>query len=336
MSDEHELMIGKGGGGGARGGARGGGGGARGGGGGGARHRHRHHGGGRGRGWGRGGWGYGGPAFVYEVPASQGVDIDALLEAAEIADAADEAHTKNVAREVVKHLRAGTAQVGGDLDLLDADIVGEGEGGGGGGFGDFGLSSIFNLASNLAQGGVNIYEGEQKKKQAAAGRAKSAAEEQSRLQAAISADGAATQAAARAAFSAAQKLASAEVDQAAAAQASGAQARAGAGLSPDSTRKRIEAAEKALAAATSKAQAAPKDAYALAAMRAAQATLNKIQNAEIVGPEGGGSAPASRAASGGGGGAGWLEGKTGPVPNKVVAGAGALGALGLLFKVLRR
>lgn len=315
-------MLGKGGGGarGGRGGGARGGGHHRGGGG-----RHHHHGGGRrvGR---RGIWG--GPLpFVYDVP--DGIDVDELLAAA---DAVDEAHAKDVAREVVRQLKgaAAPAAVGAfdeELALLDAELIGQG-------FGDFGLSSVFNLAANLAQGGLSIYEQETKKRQGEEDKRQAQAQLQGRLQAAISADAAAAQAGARASYSAAQKLPSAEVDRLAAAQAEAAQARAGAGLPPEAQQKRIEAAERAMASATSKAQAAPKDAYALAQVRAWQQTIARLVGGggapapagTVPGAPGTAAGPPPAAA-----GPGWLQGSTGPIPNKVIAGGGAV--LGLLVLV---
>lgn len=322
MSNEEEIVLGKGGGG----------------------HGGGHHGGGHHHGRGGRGSGFGGPLpWIYDVP--QGIDVDELLDAA---DAVDAAQNRSLAKEVVRQLRGQKATLGEDLDLLDAVMLGDddsegkkkdsGKGGGGGGgmFGDFGLSSIFNLAGNLAQTGLNIADSEKQKQQAQqtadAAKAKTTADDRNKLNAVLAADAAASQAAAKAAYSAQGKLASAPIDASAAQQAAQMQARAGMGLSPAVTDQRLDAAQKALAQATAKAQANPKDGYAVALMNAWQATLNKIQNVQITGPESGG----GKAGKGGKGGGSWLDGKTGPVPNKVVAGAGVLAAGGLLVKVLLR
>lgn len=274
----------------------GGGGGGHGGGGRGGGHGGGHGRGGRGRipgGIRRGGGVWGGGPWVYDVvPYGEGIEVDDLTDAIE--------HHKNAAREVAKEvvhqLDKGQVKLGEDLDCLDAELLGEeksaappaaGKGGsssGGGLFGDFGLGTLFQTAGSLAQAGVNLYESEKAKQDAEAASAKSSAQERAKLEAAISADVNAAVAAARAAFSAQSKLASAAVDASAASQAAAAQARAGASLSPESVEKRLEAANRALAAATAKAQANPKDAYALALMNAWTATTNKIQNVQITDP----------------------------------------------------
>lgn len=184
--------------------------------------------------------------------------------------------------------------------------------------GSFG--SIFQAAGELAKGGISLYEQDKAEK-------KAAADSDAKLKAVIAADVAASVAAARADVSAQAKSASAQVDKAAAEAAARAQDRAGSALSPTNSAQRAEAAEKALAQATAKAQASPKDAYAVALMKAWTATVNKANNVQLTADQ-----PARPAE---GGGESWLTRKVvGPVPGWGVA-AGGVGLVGLIGLSLR-
>lgn len=294
----------------------------------------------------RGGWVY--PFVIDETPlVSSGVDIDQVL-------AADDAEAeKSLAKEIVKQLKAGTAKVGGlfeadlsDLDLLGAEVLGDdgkassekGSGGGGGLFGDFGISSILNLASKGAETGISLYQKDQAQKA-------SSAAEQKRIEAAIKADGQATAAAVRADLSAQlaagagkdpKKAAQAAADASTAATMANLQAATGAGLSPAAQEQRLQAAQTALQSATDALASRPGDAAAIARVTAWNKTLNKISSAGLAGPSSGG--PFSEAKESGGTAGksidGWLSGKTGPVPNKLIAGGGAVVAGVVVLKAL--
>lgn len=206
-----------------------------------------------GRGW-RGGYGYG--PVVYEVPVySEGVELDELL-------------LDPVTR------RPRVVVVGGDLDMLDAEMVGVDASLVTSGFG-----TALQAAGVLAQTGLNIYDKDQQDK-------KTSADEAKKLQAAIRADQQAADALARAELSA-QVAAGAPNDKGKAAQAAAdattaqtmasMQDAAGRGLSSSASSDRLQAAQDALQAAT-KVSGAP----GVAKVNAWNKTINRISNAQIV------------------------------------------------------
>lgn len=183
---------------------------------------------------------------------------------------------------------------------------------------DFGVGDIIKAAGGLAEAGINVAQGEQKKKQ-------SAADSAAALQACIAADFTASQANAAATMSAKQAAmstgsakasadAKAAADAAAASNASAAQDAAAAKLPDDMTPQRVAAAQKSLNDATAKWQTAARGTstaatdYAKAIVDAWQATLNKASNQQIVkkASDGGGSGD-----GGGGGGGGSDKGSGG-------------------------
>lgn len=194
------------------------------------------------------------------------------------------------------------------FDCLGADVVG------------FDPTSLLAPAGAIATYGVSAYEADKKEKESKADQGKA-------LQAAIAADYAASEAAAKADVSAQLKSASAGIDATAAQMASSAQDAAGAaGLSAESSKKRADEADKALKAAISEAQKKPKDGYAQAKVKAWQATVNKAHSGAIVTR---GSGLDSY------GGESWFTKKVaGPVPGWGVLALGAAGltAVGLLAK----
>lgn len=206
-----------------------------------------------GRGW-RGGYGYG--PVVYEVPVySEGIELDEIL-----LDPAT-----RLPRAMV---------VGGDLDMLDAEMVGVDASLVTSGFG-----TALQAAGVLAQTGLNIYDKDQQDK-------KTSADEAKKLQAAIRADQQAADALARAELSA-QVAAGAPNDKGKAAQAAAdattaqtmasMQDAAGRGLSSSASSDRLQAAQDALQAAT-KVSGAP----GVAKVNAWNKTINRISNAQIV------------------------------------------------------
>ena len=203
------------------------------------------------------------------------------------------------------------------LHMLGADEIGEG-------YADL-IGPIFQAAGGIVQSGVNYHEQDQAKK-------KLAADDEAKVKAAMAADINAVTAAAKADVSAQLKSPSAAVDAGAAAAAVAAQTRAGSVLSPAAAEQRARAAEAALAAATAKAQASPKDGYLLAVMKAWTATVNKAQNSQITSTA---LVPTTGAASGYDTGESWfMRPVLGPVPGWGVAlgGAGTLGVVALAVK----
>lgn len=142
-------------------------------------------------------------------------------------------------------------------------------------FGAFDWGGLIQTAGNAAQFGVTAYQKSEADKKAASDQA-------SALKRAIEADANASVAVARARASEQGKTPTAAVDQMAAQTAVAAQDRAGVGLNSESSRKRAEAAERALAEAIKNAQAAPKDIYKAALVAAWTQTVNKAQNTTIV------------------------------------------------------
>lgn len=245
-------------------------------------------------------WFHGYPWAYPTVPYSTGIEISDLLFAdpdpdPEPSEEEKKKDTKALAKEIVKQLKRGRVVVGDDLELLDAEEIveeppgwiemlgEEKEGSSGGGFSGFDVAGpILQTAGNLFQGGINIYDAHEAKKKAEEDKARSSAEERTRINAAISADAAAAKAAAKAAVSAKLKQPSMTADATAASVAASAQARAAAKLSsPEALERRLEAANTALSAATSKAQASPRDVHAAALMNAWLSMLNRIQNAQF-------------------------------------------------------
>lgn len=164
------------------------------------------------------------------------------------------------------------------LDMLGAVGVA-------GPYGDL-YGGIIQAAGNLAQGAVSAYDADQAAQAASAS-------DKAKLSTAIAADAAAANTRAAALTSAALAAsaigptattakAKAAADQAAADLASSAQDRAGAALPLPLGPARVEAAEKALEAATAKLQASPTDLYAQNLVKAWNAAINKANNAQIV------------------------------------------------------
>lgn len=187
----------------------------------------------------------------------------------------------------------------------------------------FDYGSILQSAGGLASGIISSVEEDKAKE-------KLAADDEKKAQAAIAADLAASNAAARAETSAALKQPSAAVDASAAQTAAAAQDRAAADLSPSASEKRAAAADKALKDATASAQASPKDGYKAALVRAWTTTANKAHNVSIVSSEGGKGKKGDKS-----GGESWFTRRVvGPIPGYgvVVGGVGILGILGLVIK----
>lgn len=154
------------------------------------------------------------------------------------------------------------------LDILGAELVGDGAL-------DF-IPSLFRGAGELTQKGVEYGLAERAKSQAAG-------DESKRLQASISADAGAVSAVTQALFSAGMgDKAKAAADQQAADLAEAAQDKAGASLSTDDSRsKRLDAAQKLVAAAVANLQKAPTDPWKKANVQAAQKTATKAAAAQI-------------------------------------------------------
>jgi len=201
-----------------------------------------------------------------------------------------------------------------------------------GGYGNL-FGGVLQATGELGQEGLNLYEGKQASE-------KASADDQSKLQAAISADATASLAMAAALSStslansapANQKAAAqakAAADQAAADQAAAAQDRAGAAMPSSMTDKRVAAAQAALTAATSKLQSSPTNTYNQALVKAWTATVNKAQNNQIVKKD--------VASEGGEKGSKWSTKKKLVVAGAAVGGAGLLGGVVMLIrKMVRR
>jgi len=195
------------------------------------------------------------------------------------------------------------------------------------------VGSMFQAAGGLTTGIVSTVQKDQQEK-------KLAADEKAALDKAIAADVAAAAALARsdlaaqlvagagAKVTAAQKSA-ADLAKAAADSACDAQDRAAAKLSPEANEKRADAADVAKANAITAASTAPNDASKVALSKAWVTVANKAHSGAIVssGKKDGGELVKAEK-----GGDGWLAGKIGPVPNKAIAGVGALGAAALIAK----
>lgn len=185
------------------------------------------------------------------------------------------------------------------------------------------IGPIVQGAGELAKGGISIYEQHQAEEAAAAAKQKAVADDAAAARAAISADVTASLASARAQMAAQLKQASAPIDREAAEMALRAQDEAGADLSPAASKQRVDAARKALETATRKAQASPKDVYAVSLMRAWTATLNKAGNRQIA-------SATSLVPEAGQGGPSWFTRPVvGPVPGWGVLAGGTVAATGL-------
>lgn len=185
----------------------------------------------------------------------------------------------------------------------------------------FDYGSLLQAAGGLASGAASSLEEKQTTE-------KSQKDEQGKLNAAIQADLNASNAVAQADVSAQLKSASAKNDAAIAAQAAAAQDAAGAGLSPDSVSKRLDAANKSLAFAQKQAKAASKDGYKAAIVKAWTATVNKLQNAPS-GSSDAGKSDKEKSQEG------WLTRRVlGPIPGYgiLVLGVGFLGGIGIAVK----
>lgn len=185
-------------------------------------------------------------------------------------------------------------------------------------FGD-GFGQILQAAGGLTTGITSMVKKDQDEK-------KLASDDEAKLKSAIAADLAAAAALAKADVSVQLKSASAAIDKAAADSAESAQDRAASKLSSDANDRRADAADQALARAVAAAQAAPKDGYKSALVKAMTTVANKAHSGAIVSSENKGSEVA-KSDSGS-----WFSGKTGPVPNKAIAGVGALGVAALVAK----
>lgn len=274
---------------------------------------------------------YDNPLLVYDaepVEAELLPPVPALLRAAE-AEGQKKGWAKAMMSAIGERVTAFTddmAALDEEFDLLDADtLVGDGSSGGGF-FGDA-LSSVLSVASKAAETGVSIYQKDQARK------AQSAADQQ-KLSTAQKADQQAVAAAVRAELSAkaaaaapkdAGKQAEAQTDAQTAATLAQAQSQAGAGLSEEGQAARMQAAQQALQAATDALDKQPGNAAAIARVNAWNKAMNRLNSASIVAPQGQGQAAAAPEPS-------WLSGKTGPVPNKVLAGGGAVVAAVLVLR----
>lgn len=145
------------------------------------------------------------------------------------------------------------------FDCLGAESVG------------FDYSALFKVAGGLLEGGGSMLE----QKQAGD---KATTDSATKLDAAITADRDASNAATKADVSAQLRSKSAKADADAADKASAAQDKAGADLSPDDIQKRADAADKMLATATKSAKAKPNDGYKAALVKAWTATVDKIHS----------------------------------------------------------
>jgi len=189
----------------------------------------------------------------------------------------------------------------------------------------FDPGAFLQAAGGVAQYGISAAETEKKEKEGKANQSKA-------LASAIAADYAAAEAMTKAAVSAQLKSPSAEIDATAAQMAVQAQDRVftdpALSLSPESAKKRVESAEKALAASLKEAQTKPKDGYAQAKVSAWQAIVNKAQSGAI-------SAGAGQSGLANYGGESWF---TRPVAGKLSGGAvlgigaAALVVVGLVVK----
>lgn len=221
----------------------------------------------------------------------------------------------------------------GDGAYLEGDFF-EGEdliGDESGGWGAM-LGPILAAAGGIATAGIAVHEKNAAQK-------KAAADEQTKLQEAITADVNASNAAARAAVSATLKSPSAAIDASAAEAAGRAQDRAGAALSPDVSAKRVAAAQKALDTAVAAAAANPKDGWKRAVQIAWTTTANKALGVQIMNadrPREGAGVPAPMPT-----GDSWLTRPVavpvvGPVPGYgvVIGGGVVVGSLALAARAL--
>jgi hypothetical protein len=255
--------------------------------------------------------------------AATGEDRQHLLNQAQAAIA--------LALEGVQALQNEISPIKGGSTMEGLDFLGADDGSGdSGGF----VSSLFNAAGGLIKGGVQYAQGEKAKGDAAT-------DAESKLQAAISADGTATMAVAQALMSAdaashdPSKADAALADKMMADSAVQAQDKAGAAVPAAVQPKRVDAAQKGVDSAQAKLSAALKGSSApvkIAAklsMQAAQQTLAKAQGGGIV-KSGGALVPSD---SGGGN---WavVTKKLGPLPRyayALIAGVGYVGYR-LVFK----
>ena len=192
---------------------------------------------------------------------------------------------------------------------------------------DFGYGTLFKTAGGIAEGAISAHEADVEQ-------AKLDKDEQDKLNAAVAADIAASNATARADVSAQLKSSSASIDAQAAQLAQTAQDKAGAGLSDAGQAKRAAAADKALDTAVKNAQSSPKDGYRQALVKAWTATANKAHNGTISSFDDGGGKGKGKKGGKGGGESFWTRRVVGPLPGAAVVplAAGGLGALGYAVK----
>ena len=194
------------------------------------------------------------------------------------------------------------------LDLLGA------EEGGVPGWGGL-IGPIVQAAGGIAQGGLSIYEQQEKEK-------KAKAESASEVAAAIRDDAAAASALANAAASTMLKRPTADIDQA---TANAALSRS---RSHGPSQGRADAAQKALDAATAAARKNPKDAYKMALARAWVQIANVADNALVK------AADQPKGGDTGWGESWWTRPAVGKIPGwgVVAGGGGVLVGLGLAIK----
>jgi hypothetical protein len=186
---------------------------------------------------------------------------------------------------------------------------------------DFGYGTLFKTAGGIAEGAIASKEEDDAKQ-------KSEKEESDAVTAAVAADIAAANAQARSDTSAQLKSSSADVDAQAAQIAFDAQDKTGAALSESGAKKRGAAADKQLANAIKNAQAAPKDGYKAALVKAWTATVNKAHNTSITSSGKGKKGDKS-------GGSFWTRRVLGPIPGYGVVAGGTAVAGGLGYAIKR-
>lgn len=191
---------------------------------------------------------------------------------------------------------------------------------------DFGYGTLFKTAGGIAEGAIVAHEQD-------VAQEKLDKDEETRVSAAVAADIAASNAQARAEISAQLKSPSASIDAQAAQLSASAQDKAGGALSDAGSQKRAVAADKALADAIKNAQAAPKDGYKAALVKAWTAASNKAHNTSIVSSDAGGGKGKGKGGKGSGE-SFWTRRVVGPLPGAAVVpiGVGVVGALGYAVK----
>lgn len=210
------------------------------------------------------------------------------------------------------------------LHLLGAEQPGQAAAQAAGGFSWGGIvGPILQFAGEAGKTGISMWEQNETQNRLAA-------EEQSKLTAALDADRKATAAIARADVAVKLNMPTKAADQGAAEVAERAQDRAGAALSPAASAKRVTVAEDALEKAAAASQSDPKSAYKAALVRAWTKTANKANGITLVTSDSGRNISAGTAR----GGSWFTRPVVGPVPGWGVAvgGVGLLTGLGLFLR----